>query len=91
MREGWSFEPAGRIGWRVSKPFTPSLEYYSSLGSLRDFAAVHEQIHQVFPGGDLKIGDRLTWSFGMGFGFTGTGSRLIWKSRFELSFGKKHD
>jgi hypothetical protein len=86
--KGWNFEPAGRIGWRASKAFTPSLEYYSSLGPLRDLPAVHDQIHQVFPGGDLKIGDRLTWSFGVGFGMTATGSRLIAKSRIELSFGR---
>jgi len=91
VSQGWNFEPAGRIGWRASKTLTPSLEYYSSLGPLRDLPPAREQIHQVFPGGDLKIGERLTWSFGIGLGFTGTGSRLICKSRFELSLGRKHD
>src|SRR5258706_14103924 len=89
--QGWCFEPAGRIGWRASKALTPSLEFSSSLGPLRDLPAVREQVHQVFPGGDLKLGERLSWSFGMGFGLTATGSRLIWKSRFELELGKKRD
>jgi len=86
---GWAFEPAGRIGWRASKDITPSIEYYSSLGSLRDLPAVPRQFHQVLPGADLRIGDRLTWSFGAGVGLTGTGNRLVLKSRFEFSFGGK--
>ena len=61
------------------------------MGPLGDFPALREQIHQVFPGGDLKLTDRLTWSLGLGYGFTGTSNRLIYKSRLELSFGRKHD
>jgi hypothetical protein len=88
--EGWVFEPAGRVAWQTSRWFTPSLEYYSSLGPVRNVLPLHDQIHQIFPGGDLRIGDHLLWSFGVGFGATGTGSRLIVKSRFEFAFGGKH-
>lgn len=88
-QQGWIIEPAGRIGWQTGKTFTASVEYYSSWGPLQDIPPLGGQIHQIFPGGDLKIGDRLTWSFGLGFGATNTGSGLIAKSRFELSFGHK--
>ena len=37
-----------------------------------------------------KIGERVTWSFGVGLGTTGTGSQVILKSRIEFEFGRKH-
>jgi hypothetical protein len=88
QRAGWFFEPAGRIGWERFERLTPSLEYYSSLGPLRDLPPAHDQFHQILPGGDLKLGERFTWSLGLGVGVTSTGSRLVWKSRFEYSFGR---
>ena len=87
--EGWFFEPAGRAGWQGSGAFTPSLEYYSSWGALRNLPAIHDQIHQVVPGGDWKIGDRLVVNVGIGFGVTSVGNRAFVKSRLEWSFGKK--
>jgi hypothetical protein len=88
VNEGWSFEPAGRIGLRASKKLTPSLEYYSSWGSLGNLPPLRDQFHQLIPGGDLKLSDRLLWSFGVGVSTTGTGSRMVLKSRFEFSFDR---
>jgi len=89
-RQGWSFEPSGRVGWRVSRSFTPSLEYYSSWGPIREFPTAQDQIHQIVPGADIRFGDRLTWNFGVGFGLTSVGSALIIKSRLEVRFGEPH-
>jgi hypothetical protein len=89
--DGWAFEPAGRVGWQAYKKFTPSVEYYSSWGPVANFPAFNQQVHQIVPGGDLKIGERLTWSFGAGCGLSDTGSRLVIKSRFEWAFGRKVD
>jgi hypothetical protein len=50
-----------------------------------------QQIHLLFPGADWKIGERLTWNFGVGFGATGSGSQVILKSRLEYDFGPKHN
>jgi hypothetical protein len=86
---GWVFEPAARIGWQLSRNFTPSLEYYSSWGSIQHSDAVHDQMQQIFAGGDLRLREDLTWSFGLGFGLTGTGNRLILKSHFQFEFGHK--
>ena len=82
VRDGWIFAPAGRVGFEASKRVTPSLEYYSSTGPM--------QIHQFFPGADIKISGRVLWSAGVGIGATSNGSRLIYKSRFEISFGGKN-
>ena len=61
---------------------TPSLEYYGSTGPVR--------IHQLLLGADIKISGRVLWSAGVGIGATSSGSRLIYKSRFEISFGGKN-
>jgi hypothetical protein len=80
VRQGWIFEPAVRIGYEAGKRVTPSLEYYGSTGS--------QQIHQFFPGADIKLGERVLWSAGVGIGATPNGNRLIYKSRIEISFGE---
>ena len=59
-----------------------------SIWPYGDLPALQEQVHQLVPGGDLKLGDRLLWSFGVGFGTTGTGNHLVLKSRFEFAFGR---
>ena len=79
---GWVFEPAARIGWRATKLITPSFEYYGSFS--------RTPTQQVYPGADLHLNDRLTWNLGVGFGLTDYGSRVIWKSRFEIDFGRRH-
>jgi hypothetical protein len=79
VRQGWIFEPAVRVGYEAGKRVMPSLEYYGSTGS--------RQIHQFFPGADIKLGERVLWSVGVGIGATPNGSRLIYKSRIEISFG----
>ena len=83
---GWNFEPAARIGYEVSKRFTPGLEYYSEWGPLPSFLPVREQIHQILPGGDVKLASNIEWSFGAGIGMTPAGNRIIYKSRFEIFF-----
>ena len=80
-------EPAARIGYAASERFTPSLEYYSAWGPLPGFLPRGEQIHQILPGGDLKLGKNAVWSFGVGLGATQAGNRLVYKSRLEISFG----
>jgi hypothetical protein len=44
----------------------------------------------VFPGADWKIGERLTWSFSMGFGTADGVREVVLKSRFEVEFWGKH-
>jgi hypothetical protein len=61
--------------------------YYSTLSPLPGLFPRGEQVHQIFPGVDIQLSDRLLWSAGVGFGVTSTGPRLVYKSRFEFSFG----
>lgn len=84
---GWNFEPAARIGYEISKRFTPSLEYYSEWGSLPSLQPIREQLHQILPGGDLKLARNVEWSFGVGVALTPAGNRVVYKSRIEIFIG----
>jgi hypothetical protein len=90
-RDGWNFEPSARLGWQAWRTFTPSIEYYGYTGPVGDSLPRGQKIHLLFPGADWKMGERLTWSFGVGLGATGTGSQVILKSRIEFEFGRKHN
>jgi hypothetical protein len=89
-RDGWQFEPAARIAYGDSDNdrLVPYLEWYSERGSLPGLGPVSEQVHQFFPGVDIKLSDHLMWSLGVGVGATSLEPRLVYKSRLEWSFGR---
>ncbi len=89
IRDGWNFEPAFRIAYAAHKHITPSIEYYSSAGALPSFLPLKQQVHLFFPGADFKLSDNLVWSLGLGLAATPAGSRLIYKSRIEIEFGRR--
>ena len=84
--EGWDFEPGARIGYEVTNKFDLSLEYYASTGPVTDPLPAREQVHQFYPGGDLKISENVVWNFGVGVGATSAGNRLVYKSRIGILF-----
>lgn len=90
VRDGWNFEPAGRVAYEAEGRFSPSLEYYSSWGPLPDFLPVRQQFHQILPGGDIKLNERAIVSIGVGVAITPAGSRVVLKTRVEITFGHKH-
>ena len=73
----FEFEPKARAGLDVSHKVTLGVEYYGSLGEIK-------QWHQVYPTADLRLGDELALHFGVGFGTTQAGDRLVFKTRFEI-------
>ncbi len=87
--EGWDFEPGVRLGYKLNRRLNLSLEYYGSVGPLGDLLPTDEQVHQIFPGGDLKFGENVIVNFGIGFGATPAGNKLVYKSRIGYLFGKK--
>ena len=86
--EGWDFEPGVRFGYETSKKLDVSLEYYGSTGPIGDFLPSHEQVHQFFPGADIKFSENIVWNVGIGWGVTDAGNRLVYKSRIGILFGK---
>ena len=91
-RDGWEFEPAARLAYGDSdvKRVAPYLEWYSELGSLPSFVPGSSQVHQIFPGVDVKLRENLLWSLGVGVGVTSVEPRLVYKSRLEFSFGRRN-
>jgi hypothetical protein len=87
--EGWDFEPGARIGYECNRRLDISLEYYGAVGPIGQWLPGHEQVHQFYPGGDVKLSENLVWNFGVGFGATEAGNRLVYKSRIGWLFGPK--
>ena len=90
MSNGWGLEPSGRIGWRLTRKLTPSVEYYGFLGPVSHLLPAGRQSQLILPGADWELKEHVKWSFGAGVGLTDVGSRFILKSRFEFEFGKEH-
>ncbi|MGP0073786.1 MAG: hypothetical protein ACLPWF_17870 [Bryobacteraceae bacterium] len=90
VSEGWTFEPAARVAYGDSEKqrFIPYLEWYSELGSVPDLASGSRQVHQLFPGVDIKLARHLTWSVAPGVGLTPVEPRLVFKSHLEFEFGR---
>ena len=85
-KEGWDLGPCARLGYDLNRRLDLSLEYYSDLGPIKDLPPVGKQAHQFYPGGDLKFGDNTLVNFGVGFGATNVGNRLIYKIRIGHLF-----
>ena len=88
-KDGWEFEPATRFAWETTKKLDLSLEYYGATGPLGHPLLGREQVHQFYPGWDLKLSENIVWNFGIGVGVTHSGNRLVYKSRIGILFGKK--
>jgi hypothetical protein len=85
--EGWEFEPRARAAITASRTVTLALEYYGALGHVGAILPTEAQVHQFFPSVDLRLGDDLSLSVGVGVGATAAGDRLVFKSRLEIPLG----
>jgi hypothetical protein len=87
---GWSFEPAARVAYgdAEDKRFVPYLEWYSEMGPVPGLEPVARQVHQVFPGVDIRLARHLVWSVAPGVGMTPMQPRLVFKSHLEFEFGR---
>src|ERR1700733_6129455 len=43
MRNGWDFEPSGRLAWQAWRNLTPSIEYYGYMGPVGNFLPRDQQ------------------------------------------------
>jgi hypothetical protein len=85
-KDGGILGPCMRLGYGLHNRLDLSMEYYSDLGPLTDLLLSNRQAHQIYPGGNLKFGDNTVVTFGVGFGATHMGNRLIYKIRIGHLF-----
>ena len=86
---GWRFGLAARVGLEATRRFTPGIEYCSDWGPLPALAPLRAQGHQIIPGGDIRLTNNIVWSAGLGVGITASTGRIVYKSRVEITFGRK--
>lgn len=84
--EEWEFEPSALVAYRLSPVVTAKVEYHGAFGEKPAPTAASKQVHQIFPGVDLHLGQEATLGLSVGFGTTSFGNRLVFASRLELDF-----
>ncbi len=83
--EGWEFEPSALVGVAVSRRVLLKLEYHGAWGELTDPLGPSRQVHQLFPGIDLRLGET-TLGLSVGVGTSNAANRLVFASRAEFGF-----
>jgi hypothetical protein len=87
--EGWDLEPGARLGYAVTPKVDLSIEYYGAYGAVSDILPAKEQVHLIFPGADIAIGENRVLNFGIGANLTDEGTRAMLKMRYGWMFGGK--
>ena len=83
--EGWEFEPSAVVGVAASRRVFLKLEYRGAWGELTEPLAPRAQVHQLFPGIDLRLG-AVTLGWSVGAGTANAANRLVFASRAEFGF-----
>ncbi len=97
--EEWEFEPSARVGGLgVRAERTGGVDAEQGGGreprvlrqdrTLRQRGAYRWAAHQFYPSLDLKLGEDVECSIGVGVGTTAAANRLVLKSRFEFPLGR---
>ena len=87
--EGWDLEPGARVGYAVTPKVDLSIEYYGAYGAVSDILPSSQQVHLIFPGADIAIGENRVLNFGIGANLTDEGTRAMLKMRLGWMFGGK--
>ena len=83
-RGQWEFEPSVKAAVTVGPAMDLTVEYFSALGPLTALDPVRKQVHQLYPGLVLRLGDEIAWSAGVGYGLTASGDRVVAKTALEV-------
>jgi hypothetical protein len=79
---GWNFEPAALLMWK-RKTFSPSLDCYGEIASIKVSPRAQPEVHQLFLGGDWDARPGFTINIGGGFDLGNRGPGFVLKSRFQ--------
>ncbi len=84
--EGWEFQYAASIIYRLDKRWSPRLDFFGDFGPMRDFEGRDEQKHLISPAVDVHFGHGLSASFGVAFGQTKATEQQLVRARVEWEF-----
>jgi hypothetical protein len=84
--EGTEAEYAAGFYYRATPQFTPGVEFYGVMGELSNMKPTDQQEHYVFPRLGVKLGHRLIFDLGYGFGMTKASDDQVIKAIVELEF-----
>jgi outer membrane putative beta-barrel porin/alpha-amylase len=78
-KTGFTFSPALKISYSVTKVVAFGLEYYGAIGTLSMPGPYQQQQHQLFLAIDLDVSKNWEFNAGYGLGFTGATDNDIFK------------
>jgi hypothetical protein len=91
VHQGWTFAPAVKISYDITKKVTGGIEYYGATGPATEFDPLSQQQHQIFPTIDLNLSPKWEFNFGVGWGLTPATDHLIVKCIVGRRFSWTHD
>jgi len=83
---GMELEYAAGVYYRATPVFTPGLEFFGAMGELSDLKPRDQQEQYIFPRLGVKLGHRLIFDLGYGFGLTKASDDRVVKAIVELEF-----
>jgi hypothetical protein len=87
---GFTFAPAGKVGYDFSRTISAGVEYYASYGEPFSPDTLHNQQEQIFAVTDLNVSPLWEINFGAGVGPTSATDHLIVKSILGRRFDWSH-
>jgi hypothetical protein len=91
VSKGVTFAPDAKVSYDVTKRISMGFEYYSDLGSITGFDAIHDQVHAIMPAIDLNLGPNWEFNFATGIGMTAATDHVLVKMILgrRFKFGKR--
>jgi hypothetical protein len=84
--EGMEAEYGAGFYYRATPQLTPGVEFYGVMGPLSNMKPKDQQAHYIFPRLGVKLGHRLKFDLGYGFGMTKASDDQVIKAIVELEF-----
>ena len=84
--QGYSFAPALKLNYRLTKKLLPGIEYYAANGPFKEFLPYSQQQQQIFPTLDIDLDPRWELNCGVGFALNKATDNLIFKVIVGRSF-----
>ena len=91
VHHGWTFAPAVKVSYDITKKVTGGFEYYGATGPATEFDPLAQQEHQIFPTIDLNLSPKWEVNLGVGWGLTPATDHLIVKCIIGRRFSWTHE
>lgn len=86
VANGWKFQYAASLIYRLNESIQPRLDFFGDLGPLRNFLPRGEQKHLISPAVDFHLAHHIKAQAGVAFGLTDATEQRLIRFRLEKEF-----